>query len=297
MEQGEKFVLLVATDFSRRAAYALDYCCGLARQKGYELLLLHIHNPEIKSECQDEAAAYGHARQKLEKTIDEYSSRHFIEIKGLLEVGNIFSTITETAQRVKADMLVLPIHQKKGIQHLTGRFAFRIISSSPVPVMVVHHAQTPGSIDRLLVPLDLTEKLDENVARAIAFGRQHNSTLLLYSVAEADGFVSAMILKREMNLIRKRIERSGLQCETHLVQKQLLPVYRHIMDHGRKQKADAIILMARKEDDHDSLFVGSTAGRVIENSSLPVIVHAPARGFHAPRVFPAILRKLAHTIN
>ncbi len=264
----------------------------MSRQKAYELFLLHVFNPEVRNGHGLAEHAYGHARRLLEGTIDKYSSKYLIEINGMLETGNIFTAIHETARKIKADMLVMPMHKKVGIQKLIGRFAFRVIATSPVPVMVVQHPHEFRGIGRLLVPLDLARPIDENLDHAIGFASRYNSTLVIYSVTDTPGFLPAFILKRELSYIKSRIEKHGLQCETHLVQKPFQPVYRHIVDHARKERADAILLMARSEDNNDHLFIGGTAGRVIENAEVPVVVYAPASVPKAPKVFPSLLRKM-----
>ncbi len=292
MENRAQRALLVATDFSARAEYAVDYGAALSRQKDYELFLLHVFNPEVRNGHGLAEHAYGHARRLLEGTIDKYSSKYLIEINGMLETGNIFTAIHETARKIQADMLVMPMHRKVGIQKLVGRFAFRIIATSPVPVMVVQHSHEFRGIGRLLVPLDLSRPFDENLDQAIRFASHYNSTLVIYTVTGATGSLPAFILKRELAHIKSRVGKHGLQCETHLVQKPFQPVYRHIVDQARKERTDAILLLARSEDNHDHLFIGGTAGRVIENAEVPVVVFAPVSKFKAPKVIPSLLRKM-----
>lgn len=297
MQPDPKINILVATDFSPKAAYVLDYCAAISRRKGYELNLLHVFNPEIRNGLEPPEITYGKARRKLEETIDEYSSKYLIEINGLLESGNIFSTIHETVRRINARMLAMPLHRKLGIQHLTGRFAFRIMAASPVPVLLLQQAHAFKSFDRVLLPLDFSRPVDMNVEKGIEFATEHNSSLLVYSVTENDSFFSTFILKRELAMVKHRIEKAGLHCQTQLVQRCLLPIYQHILDHGRKNQADVILLMARNQDDPDNFFVGGTAGRVIENSEIPVIVFSPISPMQPAKIIPPILQKVARHIN
>lgn len=297
MHPAKLFTLLVATDFSPRAAYALDFSAALSKKKGYDIFLMHVFNPEVTNGSGPAEVAYGNARRKLEDTIDEYSSKYLIEIKGLLETGNIFSTINQTTSLVDADMLVLPIHQQVGIQNLVGRFAFRIIASSPVPVLVIQNPMKFISFDRVLLPIDFTQPFEENVKKAIEFASLHNSTIMVFSVTEADSFISSMILRRNMAFVKNRIEKCGLLCETHCVKKQLAPVHQHITDFARKSNADVILMMARREDDYDELFVGGTAGRVLSNSMVPVVVNAPMRNKQNNKLIPGLINKIVQKVK
>jgi nucleotide-binding universal stress UspA family protein len=296
MQQEGQHNLLVATDFSQRAAMALDYSSALARKEGYLLFVLHVFNPETNHGYTADEIAYGQARRMLEDLTDEYSSKYFIEIRSLLETGNIFSTINETASRINAHLLVLPLQPKLGIQNLIGRFAFRIIATSEVPVVLLQNSSQHTGFDRVLVPLDLSRPYEYNLERAIEFGKEFNSTIIIASVTEVKSAWHYFQQNWLLSKIKRQVENKGLQCEVKLIKKHALSVYRHLLDYRRKINADAIFMLSRSYDEHDPLFIGGTAGRVIENADAPVIVKTPIiKTTNNKKPLPLLLKKLANS--
>ena len=271
----EKSNILVATDFSARADQVLEYCSAMARQKGYEIFLLHVFNPETLDRGVNAKQEEMNISLKLEKTAHEYSVKQGIEISPILVKGNIFRSITQTAREVNSMLIAMAMHRKSPIQELIGRFAFRIITASTLPVLLMHHKADFKGFDNILLPLDFMEKNQKKLAAARNFALEFNSTIHAMTVVEENGWLSNFRLRNAMNKTQDFFHKAGLQCETLILKKRFIPVFQCIVDYARKNELDGIFIMTRNEDDIDSFLVGSTSERIIENSEVPLITTSP----------------------
>lgn len=125
-KEGNK--IIVPWDFSPVAGYALEHAERIARTTDKTIELLHI----VKNESEIPAK---------EKELDSIAAMAFEryglrpEIK-VLE-GPIFTAISNYASDTKANMVIMGTHGIKGIQKITGSYAFKVLLGSKVPFVVV----------------------------------------------------------------------------------------------------------------------------------------------------------------
>ncbi len=278
---------MVATDFSARADRVLDYCSAMARSKGYTIFLLHVFNPETLDSKVNASQEEIKVSLKLEKTAHEFSLKYEVEVNPILVKGNIFKSITQTAREINASLIAMAMHKKSPIQELIGRFAFRIIASSTLPVLLMQHKAEFNGFDNILLPLDFMEKNQKKLAVARNFALEFNSTIHAMTVVEENGWLSNFRLRNNMSKTQNYFNEAGLQCETLILKKRFIPVFQCIVDYARKNQLDGIFVMTRNENDLDSFLVGNTAQKIIENAEIPLITTSPRVQINANKeVFP-----------
>ncbi len=135
-------LILVPVDFSAHAERALDYACELASKVGATVRLVHaVASPPTGlqvalSEGILENLVREH-RQALEKLADARRGGASFGA-GTVEVGDPRDTIVGTAEAVKADLIVMGTHGRRGLSRvMMGSVAEDVVRHAPCPVLVV----------------------------------------------------------------------------------------------------------------------------------------------------------------
>lgn len=153
---------LVPHDFTAVGDAALKYAMHLGKRVKTEILVVHLVPDNTK------VAA---ASQKLKTLIDNFQQVENIELTPLVKVGNIFEDIGKIAKVEGAQLIMMGTHGATGLQKLFGSHAMKVITSSNVPFLVVQEKTIPNDVNRIVVPIDLTNESLQitNVAGDLAF--------------------------------------------------------------------------------------------------------------------------------
>jgi nucleotide-binding universal stress UspA family protein len=137
--------ILVPTDLSEGAEYALDYACELARRLDATVHLLNVIGipalgvPELgvalTSTVIDELVIEN--QKALDNIADARRSTTTIG-QVVLRTGDARELINETARELGADLIVMGTHGRRGISRaLLGSVAETVVRSAPCAVLTV----------------------------------------------------------------------------------------------------------------------------------------------------------------
>jgi nucleotide-binding universal stress UspA family protein len=139
--------ILAATDFSDASGPALAIARGLARDTGARLTIVHVC--EVPGAFKSPGALpydlVSPLVEAAQASLDAVLARARAECpdaNGLVKVGAAWEEIVAAAAEVRADLVVLGTHGRRGVAHaLLGSVAERVVRVSPVPVLTVRSAQ------------------------------------------------------------------------------------------------------------------------------------------------------------
>ncbi|WP_019657369.1 universal stress protein [Variovorax atrisoli] len=147
--------VLVPVDGSPTADCGLQEAIRLAAELGSRLRLLHVIDDfpmliEMSSVSSFEAGLQK-AREYGESVLGRAQARATaagVEAETVLREitqGRIAEVVTEEAAKAACDLIVMGTHGRRGFSRLAlGSDADRVARSSPVPVLLVRAAATPG---------------------------------------------------------------------------------------------------------------------------------------------------------
>ena len=116
-------IVLIPTDFSEVCGNAISHGVKLAKFLGYKVCILHIINKETKAVLKKKNVGVDYVEWRLKEYKKYYEKKYDVDIDTLSVEGSIFSTISEVATKIKANLMVLGTHGKKGLQHVFGSYA------------------------------------------------------------------------------------------------------------------------------------------------------------------------------
>ena len=140
--------ILLPTDFSECATFALSYATSLARQFGARIICVHVIEPvvpavgytgiteplpvaEISEQLEDSA------ERELPK-IAEHEECAGLDIEEVIAHGDSASEIVRVAGERGVDLIVIASHGRTGLGRiLFGSTAEAVVRHAPCPVLVV----------------------------------------------------------------------------------------------------------------------------------------------------------------
>ena len=136
--------ILVPTDFSEYADYALDYAIELAQKLQARLTLLHIIDTMPLGVVEEGSMLPPSYWQELETNLEqsmEASLKRLDDVglqgEPIIVHGVPFQSIIDTAQDKAVDLIVMGTHGRTGLTHvLMGSVAERVVRMAPCPVLV-----------------------------------------------------------------------------------------------------------------------------------------------------------------
>ncbi len=262
--------LLVCTDGSPASQGAVAGALDLARVCGSQLFFLQILEyqtgltglaPEAELEWDREAAAY------LEELQSE-AERLGIRSEALIRRGaQVYAVIVEEARHLKADLIVMGRHGKRGLTKLlVGSVTERVIGLSPVSVLVFPQ-EWPLPWERVLVASDGSPYSQVAWEAALEQARRLGTRLLGLSVAREEGELPGA--EAVVGSMLSEANRQGIPLEIRVSVGAPDDV---IVRTAWATQADLIILGSHGLTGWKRLLMGSTTARVLGSARCPVLV-------------------------
>jgi len=179
-------VILIPTDFSEVCGNAVIHGIHMARFLKYKAVILHVINNETKSALKKKNVGTDYVEKRLKEYKAYYEKKYEVEVDTIAEEGSIFTTINEVAVRIKANMMILGTHGKKGLQHVFGSYALRVVSESPVPVIVVQKRSFKQGYNNIILPVSSDLEARQAVEWAKLMATLFKSKIHIFQAVEHD---------------------------------------------------------------------------------------------------------------
>ncbi len=258
--------ILVPTDFTEAAECAINHAMALATAFDYDLKLIHILDKDSKSKLKKE----GLEEEDLEERLAERCRKITIDCgKGasyMLMEGSIFSTIGTVAEEIGAKYLVMGTHGIVGLQQkLLGAFALKVITTSPVPTIVVQKRNIEDhGYKKIIFPLDCTKESKQKINSIINIGQAFGAEIHVFSTFETDEFLSKA-LDRNINYVKKNLAAAKLEALFSAADEDGPEFPHQVVRYAAQVNADLITVMSMTEMSLKELILGPEAQKIINN--------------------------------
>lgn len=297
--------ILVATDFSQTAALALERAIDLARSHGSEIDLVHVMQPELPALAAPEMLAVPAnyedlLRESCQEGLDRAISRAReagVTAAARLEVGHAAQTLTDLADQLDVDLILIGTRGNTGFKRLLlGSVAEEVVRTARRPVLTVH----PGDerpiepLRRLLFPTDFSPAAEQALSTAtrLLAGAREARILLVHAyqiaptIVPVGGFgggVAPMLVENAQELaeeatqpVAHMLRERGFDVDVVVEQGDTAEVVTRL---AAEREVDLIVMGTRGHSKLRQWLLGSTAERVVEHASCPVLtVHEAERG-------------------
>ncbi|WP_284653697.1 universal stress protein [Flavobacterium terrisoli] len=199
--------ILVPTDFSEHAGYALKVAAQIARKNGGEIFLLHML--ELPHQGSD-AVGSGHdipeimlfknaAITRLENLMDD-PSLEGLKVSEIIQFELAFNGIMNISKKNEVDLIVMGSHGASGFKEMfIGSNAEKVVRFSETPVLVVKKDQGNFNVDKFVFASDFSDEIKAPFKKAVEFANKLDAELHLVMINTPSSFKPTHIAKEIMN--------------------------------------------------------------------------------------------------
>lgn len=209
--------ILVPTDFSDCAEYALKYACQLAKKTKARIVLLHVmtmgKNLSEQSTEGDWMGGWAGAsagvaaplmikllkdtKRKMSKLKDA-SFCNGVKIQDTIEMGKISESINLSVTKHKADIIVMGTHGAKGLVDVfAGSNAEKVVRDAEVPVLSIQPGKGKVEIKRILFATDFSNETTLVFPYIRRFADYFGAEIHLVKIVDDEGFKERNLAKKD----------------------------------------------------------------------------------------------------
>ncbi|MBW6497052.1 MAG: universal stress protein [Bacteroidales bacterium] len=264
--------ILVPTDLTDVANFSMDHATEIAKIFNHKIVLLHVVGKKVLGTPREKEI-----EKKLKEAMAQIKSRAKLKVSYLIEEGTIFTTISKVADRIRAEFIVMGIHGKKGVQHIMGSYAYKVVCSVNVPVMVVKHLHHHVGYKNIALPIDFSQESTQKIIKAAKFSNYFGANIRVF------GFLGtrnkATIFKKEALLkkVKDTFGDLGLDVTTDLCIDPNIDWPEALMTFADKIEADLILIVAEKGSSIPDIFSQNSTERIIDKADVPILTVVPTQ--------------------
>jgi nucleotide-binding universal stress UspA family protein len=239
----------------------------LAKVTGDEIRLVHIVNKDTKSKLKKAGESLDDLNAKLKAKLEEITNTYGVKADYHLREGSIFTTIGEVAEEIGARLLVMGTHGVVGMQHITGAWAVKVITSSPVPVIIVQKKKLASHGYKTMVfPIDASRETKQKVIHSVSMAKHFDSEVKLFASYEDDEF---LINARNANIAwaENMFKKNGVKFSLEHSPKSG-GLAKNVIKYASQVNADLLVILTDDSEVSVSGFVlGADHEKVINNDA------------------------------
>jgi len=258
-------IILVPTDFTPVAGYAIEHAVKFSKILKKEITLLHL----IKKDNE-----YQEAEIKIKEEAKLIFDKHKVKVNTMIREGSIFSTIGEVANELETELVIMGTHGIHGLQKITGSWALKVTVKSKAPVIIVQEPPKHDKIQRLVFPLDFKKENKEKIGWACFMAKKFNAKILVFKSKFKDkSFIRNIIIN--FRFTEKYFRSNDVDYEVFIAEPKK-NFADQTVEFARKTDADMILVMTTKSINVADYILGASEQYIIANDAkIPVMCINP----------------------
>jgi nucleotide-binding universal stress UspA family protein len=282
--------ILVPLDGSDLAELALPYAKELAAAFSAEVVLVYVDEPADSQ--------YRHMHQLYIEEVAEQMSKAVKKVSPVVLYGKPAEEIVSYVERNDIDLVIMTSHGRTGITAwATGSVASKVLAATQVPLLLIRavkpkrKVQRERLLNRVLLPLDGSEAGEAAVGYVGELMSRLELEVILLGVVPAGQHIRSVggldfilypeqqreIFKKEareyLDGVYRRLKRRKGTVRVELrVGDKAGDIAREIINYAEKKRVNLIAISSHGHSGIERWVFGSIANRVLQASSMPVLV-------------------------
>jgi len=272
--------ILVPTDFSEQAQYALDLAHQIAQKSSAKVKLLNVLEMPVGYSfnasgevSQPNDASYIFTMKLLEKTREDLndiiqdSKYEDIELVGDVLVGNPYVNISNVIADQKMNLVVMGTQGSSGLEEiLVGSNTEKVVRRAKCPVITVKSKADADKIKNIVFASDFRNNLDKMVGSLKDLQNLFGATLHIVSINTPNNFETS---RHYQKVMKDFVDKHGIENYTTTVynderEEDGITYFAEGID------ADLIALATHGRMGVSHLLSGSLAENIVNHSKRPV---------------------------
>jgi nucleotide-binding universal stress UspA family protein len=253
--------ILVPIDFTPVTENALKYAIGLTTILHVtDIVLFHV----VGSDKEKAAAT-----DKLNSLIENYKTQTNVKLESFVKPGSIFDQIGSTAAELKTSLIVMGTHGIKGMQHIIGSKAMKVITQSKTPYIVVQKLPF-REIKKMLIPVDYTKEVKQILPLVETLNEKFKASLQLIKQKSNDEFINNKI-NYNLTYFKSFLKDSNIQF-TESGTYSASSKYKEVLAEANSSNVDLIVTTIDPDTNITDYIMGVEEQKLVANESqIPVL--------------------------
>jgi len=272
--------ILVPTDFSDQATYALDMAADIARKSNAQVQLLNVveapHGSsfnalgEVTMPDASDNLYFVRLIESAKKKFDEMAADgkySDIKLEGLVEVGHPFEHISRSIAEHEVDLVVIGTRGSSGLEEIfVGSNTEKVVRRVDCPVLSVKSPVSTDNIKDIAFATNFRDDYSKLIGRLVKLQKIFDATIHLVSINTPSNFENDRYYKEAMKKF----------AEEHKLENYTMNVYNDdpeedgIIYFAEDIDADMIALGTHGRTGIGRLLSGSIAEDVVNHAKRPV---------------------------
>jgi len=267
--------ILVPTDFSDHAEYALRVAAQIAKANNSEIMLLHmLELPHQGSDAIGSGSAIPEImffKNKAIERLEELMDADFlkgIEVSEIIQFEKAFEGILAVSKKNDVDFIVMGSHGASGFQELfIGSNTEKVVRFSDVPVLVIKNDTSKFNASNFVFASDFSEEIKAPFAKVAALAKTFNSHLDLVMINTPNSFKPTHVAESIMNEFVKGFNLPKFALHIY----NDVNVEKGILNFANAVNADLIGMCTHGRTGFSHFFNGSISEDLVNHTVRPVV--------------------------
>lgn len=258
--------IVVPCDFTEIAQYAIDLANAVGKILGTDFTLVHIVDEgSLFTSENSRKKSLEVATQKLSEYADKCEKDFGKKPKIIVRLGNLYDTINTIAEELEARLVIMGIHEFKGLQKFTGSRALRVMAGSKVPYIMASAPYEFRPNNDIVFPVDHKVENKEKLVWANYMAGNFKSKIHIFSANHSDELLRKRTLAN-LNFARKYMTEKGIDYEIHTAEKGK-NFTEEIIRFSKEVNTNLILIMITKEISLQDYLLGAEEQKIIFNDA------------------------------
>ena len=267
--------ILVPTDFSKHAEYALKVAAQIARKNNSEIILLHmLELPHQGNDAINGGSAIPQIMLYKEKAIEKLEDLMDVDFLDGINVSEIiqfekaFAGILSISKKNDVDLIVMGSHGVSGFEEMfIGSNTEKVVRTSEIPVLVIKNEVPSFEVKNMVFASDFSPEISKPFEKLLEFATLFGAHLNLVMINTPNSFKSTAIAEKIMSEFVEKYNLSNYSLNIY----NDVNVEKGILNFAAKVNADLIGMCTHGRTGFSHFFNGSISEDLVNHTVKPVI--------------------------
>jgi nucleotide-binding universal stress UspA family protein len=267
--------ILIPTDFSKHAEYALKVAAQIARKNNGEIILLHML--ELPHQAGD---AIGSGKDIPEimffknaaiSRLDDLMDEDYLDglnVSQVVQFELAFDGILKISQKNNVDLIVMGSHGASGYKEMfIGSNAEKVVRNSEVPVLIIKKDEPNFQVNDFVFASDFSDEIKKPFEKVVDFANKFDATLHLAMINTPNDFKPTSLSEEIMTKFISNF--SVNKYKTHIYNET--NVEKGVLNFSNSINADLIGMSTHGRKGLSHFFNGSISEDLVNHATRPVV--------------------------
>ena len=267
--------ILVPTDFSDHAMYALKAAAQIAKEHDAELLLLNLLDlPTHMNDAVSSGVNIPEVMLFLNKTnerLDDLLEEDFLDnvkVSAVAKIEKAFQGIVKYSEEHGVDLIVMGSHGQSGFQDMIiGSNTEKIVRASNIPVLVIKQEMDNFKSKNVVFASDFSNEIKKPFEKLVAFAKILKAHLNLVMINTPNSFKSNLVAEKRMSDFMQDFDLTDFSLHIY----NDTNVEKGVLNFANKMDADIISVCTHGRTTFAHFFVGSISEDLMNRAPKPVL--------------------------